>query len=105
MKFRPRRIPTKYSADIRTEIGTFPAEILDATETGARLQVSKGVYAKDPFVEVVLQGQKHPATIIWQNNGFVGVEFKQPLGTNTIAAVLRKLGRKNPEKKRRFLMR
>ena len=104
MQFRTRRTPTDFGASIRTELGTFPAEIVDVTEKGARLRMSKGVYAAETNLQVMIQGQPHPATVIWQQNGTIGVEFRNRLPQATMAAVMRRMARAAPERKRRFLI-
>lgn len=104
MKYRARRKHSDFGAEIHTEAGVLAARIIDITQEGARLRMPRSVYARDVDVKVMIRSTPHPAELIWQQNGDVGVKFDKPLCGDDVNAVLRRLRNPNAGRKHRFVM-
>ena len=89
MKYRPRRKPTEFTAQLVIESGTFPVTITDATETGVKVRGLGGYVFPDADAELVVQDQRYPGSIKWVDGDVVGLGIKRPLPVRVLELVTR----------------
>jgi len=76
---RSERTLVLIRARVRSGDMDLPVDIVDVSESGARLYASTGLAADSDALSVLWGNREQPGRIVWRDGNYYGIKFDEPL--------------------------
>lgn len=86
MKYRDHRVPCALRVTALAESGRIPCEIINVSQTGARLAGAGAVHRGEVLrLELNAGAEPLPAEVRWMRDGMAGLRFARPLSPGAVS--------------------